>query len=149
MYVGRQYTTIVRAGRIITDAFSQSFVGRPTLYELLLHILNSVYALIYTNIGSVLCLFIFFLVLDILFFKKIKSQIYYLFTVSSLLIILFVGSIYMAINFNFEVNDINGSFSRLLSVFPPLMWFCIMISPTWELVVNKLKLGKRFHKSIT
>jgi hypothetical protein len=144
-YEGWQYSSFGAVGKILIDAALNSPDNGKLFSVRLTHVFNSMLAFSSENMGPILLIFVIFIVSDMVFLKSYRDQIFYLLTVTGLLIIIFVGSLFMTINYGFEVNIDNGSLSRLLSIFPPLMWFCITISPAWILGIKSLKLNSLFE----
>jgi hypothetical protein len=143
LYANQQYTTIVKATKIVVDNALQNPLSSPGFYEALSYTFRSMVSLIPASLGVVVYLFLTFIFIDVLFFRVSRSLKFYLFVIGGVLGVLFFGSLFMVINFNIKIHVYNDSLSRLLSILAPLMWFYIIVSPPWRLFADFVKLRKK------
>jgi hypothetical protein len=139
-YVGRGYTPINSVRSVIAKSVIENDIGRYGFLSSIEYTFESILKLLPQSLGLVFYLFIAFFILNIVYRRFSAGQLYYLSVIVMMLSALFLGSLFMVINFHIPIHIYNDSLSRLLSIFVPLMWFYIMINPGWNIISDLFKL---------
>lgn len=153
IYIKKPYTPIATGLKVVADsaihanlaivqinpAYPQNQMIYLGFFNSLSYTLKSVLVLLPESLGLVWYLFLVFVGLNVLDHKFSKDQLYFLFVIAGFMAILFFGSLFMVVNFHLRIDVFNDSLSRLLGIVTPLLWFYIMISPTWN------KVGRLIH----
>ena len=140
LFTHQAYTSAKAAGRVVLGSVVENQSGIYGFYSSLSYTFESMAYLLPKRLGLVFYLFLALFIINLLFHKFSRDQLFYLFVILMMLLILFFGSLFMVINFHITIHVYNDSLSRLLSVLAPPMWLYIIINPAWEEVARQFKL---------
>jgi hypothetical protein len=142
-FVNQKYTSVDTGLKVIVNSLATNNSTPFHFGQALYYTVSSMLTLLSSSLGLIWYLFILVFVFSVVSRTFSYDQFYFLASIVGILGVIFIGSLYMVIDFHLVIDVYNDSLSRLLGVLPPLLWFCIMLNPAWISIENVFKFRKK------